>query len=364
MKLLLLSDLHLDTPFRWARPEVARKRRQALRDTLTRAVQLARHEAVDALLVGGDLYEQDRFSPDTGEFLRATFERLEPLPVYIAPGNHDWYAPASVYRQVRWSPNVHVRSARLEPVELADGVTLWGAAHLAPANTDGFLESFRVQAGGVHLALFHGSEMGELSFQPEGKAPHAPFRSEQIARAGLHHAFLGHFHRPRDADLFTYPGNPDPLSFGEEGERGVVLATVHDDGSVVRERRRVAVTQVHDLLIDLTGCASHQDVRERITSGLADLRGFVRVTVTGEVGPDVDLRLQDLSALDGRPEGIVVRATDVRVRYDLEAIAAERTVRGEFVREVRAADLPADQVRRVIVTGLRALDNRDDLEVL
>jgi DNA repair exonuclease SbcCD nuclease subunit len=42
------------------------------------------------VLFGGDLYEHERFSPDTGQFLRAMFEGIHPTPVYISPGNHDW----------------------------------------------------------------------------------------------------------------------------------------------------------------------------------------------------------------------------------------------------------------------------------
>jgi exonuclease SbcD len=36
-------------------------------------VALAVERRVDALLCGGDLYEQDYVSPDTARFLRATF---------------------------------------------------------------------------------------------------------------------------------------------------------------------------------------------------------------------------------------------------------------------------------------------------
>jgi DNA repair exonuclease SbcCD nuclease subunit len=239
LKLLLFSDLHLDRTFRWAGERIARKRRQALRDTLLRIIQLAQDERVDALLCGGDLYEHERFSADTGEFLRSAFERLESIPIYIAPGNHDWYGRESLYQQVRWSSNVHVFSTdNLEPVELDSGITLWGAAHCAPANTEGFLErATRLGDQGVHLGLFHASEVGLLQAQGAEKIPHAPFRAEQITHAGLTHAFLGHFHKPQDAELFTYPGNPDPLEFGEEGDRGAVIVTVGKDGSITRERR-------------------------------------------------------------------------------------------------------------------------------
>lgn len=128
LKLMLFSDLHLDTPFKWAGPELARARRHALRETLRCIICLAGEHGADALLCGGDLYEHDRFSPDTASFLRQAFADVD-MPVYLAPGNHDWEGPRSLYRTVEWSANVHVfRDTHLSPVELADGITLWGAA--------------------------------------------------------------------------------------------------------------------------------------------------------------------------------------------------------------------------------------------
>ncbi|MFD7263123.1 exonuclease SbcCD subunit D [Streptomyces sp. NPDC059874] len=366
MRLLLFSDLHLDTSFRWAGPELARARRLALRGTLERIRDLAEAEDVDAVLCGGDLYEHDRFAADTGAFLRSVFGQLHPRPVFLAPGNHDWYGPRSLYRQVDWPDNVHVFSeARPAPIELAAGLTLWGAAHRAPANTDGFLDGFRVDRGGVNLALFHGSEQSELPYQGAGKAPHAPFRAAQIREAGLDHALLGHFHQPKDAETHTYPGNPDPLEFGETGERGAVVVTVRSDGAVERVRHRVARTEVHDVTVALGGVVHTGQVRDRVREAVADLGGMVRVTLAGEVAPEIDVRPEGLEAVAGHLDALVVRLGDVRAGYDLDALAEESTVRGQFVRSVRAAaDLDEDERRRILITGLRAFDGRaEELEV-
>jgi DNA repair exonuclease SbcCD nuclease subunit len=56
--------------------------------------------------VGGDLYEHDRATLDTGNFIAKEFARLAPKPVLITPGNHDPYAPDSLYRRVAWPDNV------------------------------------------------------------------------------------------------------------------------------------------------------------------------------------------------------------------------------------------------------------------
>ncbi len=366
MRLLVFADLHLDTPFAWADRDVARARRRAVRESLHNILELATRLRVDAVCSAGDLYEHARVTPDTAAFLREAFASVHPVPVFLAPGNHDWLAPASLYQQVSWTDNVRMFTEReLRPVELAPGCTLWGAAHCAPAGTPGFFErGFRVDRDGVHIGLFHGSEQGEFAYQERGKVPHAPFRAAQVPAAGLHHALVGHFHTPRDAAHHTYPGNPEPLVFGETGERGAVLVTVDGAGGVTRERHRVSVTEVADLTVDITGVEHSGEVRERVAGTLAGVRGTVRVTLEGDIGPEVEIDRGDLDGVASHLDALVIRMGRVGVRYDEDLLAEERTVRGQFVRDVRAApELDDEQRRRVLVTGLRALDGRTDLAV-
>lgn len=279
MKLLLFADLHLDTRF----PSAGPLRRQALRDTLGRIVDLAEESQADAVLCAGDLYEHERCSPHTASFLQSSFDC--PVPVFLAPGNDDWYGPQSVYQQVDWTPNVHVFSSEsLTPVELADGITLWGAAHVGPGPARDFLGGFAVNRGGVNLALGHGC---------------AP---EDVEITGLDHAFLGHVHTPEHAVRYTFPGNPDPLTPGETGERGAVLCTVHDDGTVSRE-------------------------------------------------------VFDVSA--SRSLGLLAERSEAFPSLDFDSVAEERTVRGQFVRDVLADPSLDTALRgRVLATGLRALEER------
>lgn len=368
MKIVHFADLHLDAQFAWtgASSDVARRRRQGLRDALGRVAELARKIHADALFCGGDLYENDRVAPDTAEFLRATFAELDPLRVFLAPGNHDWYGPQSIYALVEWSPNVHVfRESMLQPVDLGHDLTLWGGAHCGPANTPNFLNRFHTAGPGRHIALFHGSERSWLADQGDDKQPHAPFDASQIETAGLDHAFLGHFHRPKDAPRHTYPGNPEPLAFGEDGKRGAVIATIDAQGEVQRERRRVAGGQVHDVDLDITDCATREQIRERVAKATRGISGAVRMTVSGEMDPGIELHEDELrDFLLPQFEAAQIRRGQLRAGYDLDAIRQEHTVRGQFVNDVLDAGLSEDEQRRVLITGLRALDGRDDLEVL
>jgi exonuclease SbcD len=370
MRLLLFADLHLDAAFRWAGSRVAAERRRSLRESLLRICRLAAELQVDALLSAGDLYEHERSGPATGRFLQAAFGEVG-RPVLLAPGNHDWYGPASLYARTRWPPNVHVFTAdRLAPHPLADGFTVWGAAHRAPANTDGFLERFTVGRDEASVALFHGSERGEVRFQGAGKVAHAPFTAEQIPRAGLVHALVGHHHLPRDADWHTYPGNPEPLVFGEEGTRAAVLVEVDGSGRLTRTRYPVATTEIEDRTLDVTGLRHLAELPDRAVAALTGATGIVRLTVSGEVHPDVEqgpalaAELAALAAPDGLPaqlpgvQAVLPRVGDLRVGYDLPVLAGESTVRGQFVRDVLGASLDDRTRHRVLTAGLRALDGQ------
>ena len=361
MKFVLFSDLHLDSPFQWAPPSLGRKLRLALRETLDRICRLALDQGADALLCAGDLYEQENFTPDTAEYLRSAFEALAPLRVFVAPGNHDWYGPTALYREVPWSPNVHVfDEARLSAVALDGQVTLWGAAHRAPANTADFLHGFHVDGAAVNLALFHGSEHGSLAAQENGKVPHAAFREDEIPAAGLRHAFVGHYHQPRNSQWLTYAGSPQPLAFGKSSGSAVIVEFT--DGKIHRKRVDVSSIAFHDIHLDVSGAASTSEILARARDAVSQLHGVARVTVSGRLASAVDLKLDDIRAVPTELDALVVRTNNVVADYDFDALAEEQTVRGQFVRDVRNSDLAVDETQRVLVVGLRALDGRTDLE--
>ncbi len=369
IRILHLADLHLDHTFAWAGATVARQRRQAIRDALDRALGIARSERVDALLCAGDLFDLAQVTPDTVAFLVAAFRRLGPTPVLVAPGNHDWYGAESPYAQAPWPANVTIfRAHQLAPVALRPGFTVWGAAHTAPAGTPDLLAGARVEGPGIHVGLVHAAESedhhppDETGLLPD---PHAPFEPHEVRRAGLIHLCTGHYHFPRDEPLYTYPGNPEALSFiHREGMRGVVLHTFDSSGEHRRTRFDVDSGLLSTLLLDVTGCASEQDVRARLASELHGRRGVVRADLMGELPPDSTLDRAGLEDCAPWLDTLLCRDAGVRLAYDIAALSREQTVRGQFVRDVTdaGADLDGALRERVLTIGLRALEGRGDLD--
>jgi hypothetical protein len=348
-RILHLADLHLDRAFAGmgCLGDLARRRRLGLRDALRRAGDTALAQGCAAVTIGGDLYEHERADLETGRFLAETFAAWQPMRVFLAPGNHDPLLPDSLYARVEWPQNVHVfRSTSLEPVPLDEGLTLWGLAHLDPAWRGDPLDHAPVGLdGGVHLALFHGSEMGN---RPEGKSVHGPFIAERIAALGLAAALSGHYHRRRvdpDARLL-YPGSPEPLTFDDEGGRGPVLVEVSERGTVAYEPLSLNTWWTLTVPCDLTSATSFAAVTDRAAvaartgaaTGPPD-RGMLRLDLAGELSPEITLDLPSIEIHAREATGLA--AVQVRDRtepvLDLAAAAADRTSRGAFTREVLAA---------------------------
>lgn len=368
---VMFADLHLDRRFAWASPASAKRRRHAIRATLQNVLSLADRVDADAVLCGGDLYENELFTPDTAAFVASAFDCGR--PVLISPGNHDFYSASSMYARTAWSPNVTVfRESVLRPQTLGDGLTVWGAAHLAPSGTPGFLDSFAgVDRGGANLALFHGSERGGLAIEGDGKVGHAPFDAKQIPGAGFDYAFVGHHHGAVAGPHHCYPGNPDPLEFGESTGRGAVVARVSDSGEVQISHHRVSNTQCHSIDVDVSGAVSVFDIVEAVRGAVAELGGFVRIDLCGTLGADIGLAASDVAAamptnsIDHLDE-LVIRQAGLTQAYDLDSVLAEDlSVRARFVELALADPERSAQDRDLIIElGLRAFDGRSDLEVI
>jgi hypothetical protein len=366
-RVLHLADLHLDRAFAGVGcyGELARRRREALRDALRRAGDEARNRSCDLVTIAGDLYENERADLETGRFLAGTFASWRPLRVALAPGNHDPLQPGSLYARTEWPDNVHIfEETTLRPLALADGLTLWGLAHRDPHWSGDPLVCSRVgEDGGVHLALFHGAELGS---RPDGKSLHGPFRAERIIERGFTMALCGHYHRRRvDAEIgLLYPGSPEPLTFDEDGERGPVVVDIGDNGSIHCQALSLNTWQARNLDCNLAGVTSFAGVVDRVRdeASVAAASGnpeclMLRITLRGEIPAEVAIDNPALeNAVLEASRVAVVRVRDLTdAAIDAAALAADPTTRGAFTRDVLAAIAEAgdDEERALLNDAMR-----------
>ena len=187
LKVLHGADFHLDSPFSGLKPDAAARRRGEQRELLARLTDLAREREADLVLLSGDLLDGDLVFRETVQVLARALGEI-PCPVFLAPGNHDWYGPQSPYAALEWPGNVHLFTGpELGAVRLPElGCTVWGAAFCAPRQSASPLRGFHAPAEGVQLAVLHGEVAAQADYGPISEEDIAAlFRAaEAIREAG------------------------------------------------------------------------------------------------------------------------------------------------------------------------------------
>ena len=187
IKVLHSADWHLDTPFVGHSPEQAAYLRQALLQVPDQLSRLCRREGCDLVLLSGDLFD----GAYTQESFRVVYNALADMavPVFIAPGNHDFCAPSSPYLTETWPENVHIFTKPLmESVALPSlDCRIYGAGYQS-MDCGALLENFRTKGDeAYHIGVLHGDPI-------QKNAPYCPITQAQVAASGLDYLALGHIH--------------------------------------------------------------------------------------------------------------------------------------------------------------------------
>ena len=359
LKLIHGADFHLDSPFSGLTPEQAARRREEQRELLDRLAQLARDKQADLVLLAGDLLDSQRCYRETAQALARALGDI-PCPVFIAPGNHDFYASQSVYATLEWPDNVHIfRDPDMERVDLPGlNCAVYGRAFTAPHQESGPLWGFRAdrREGALQLMCLHGD------LTPQSR--YGPLLPEDIAASGLDYLALGHIHQGtglrREGDVFwAYPGCPEGRGFDELGEKGVLYVEA-ESGNVSAQFVPLCRRRYEILTVDVTGAES------ALAAAAAALpqdtqNDICRLILTGE-GPAPDLAALE-AALAPRFYGLTL--TDrTRLPRDLWARREEDTLTGLFLQTMwdKCQSAPDDQTCQLAVRfGLAALENGEDL---
>lgn len=360
VRIVHAADFHLDSAFGALSAEQSRLRRRESRTAAERLANYVNQNEIDIVLLPGDLFDGEEIYRETAETLLAALGSMR-AQVFIAPGNHDCCVLSSPYMTLQWPENVHIfRTGSMERVELpALGCAVYGAAFTQREQETSLLTSFHAPDDGlVHLGVLHADLMG-------AEARYDPITRAEIAASGLDYLALGHVHecsgvQRAGGTAYAYCGCLEGRGFDELGARGFLTGTV-DCGSVQLDFVPFARRRYELRTVDITGKTPEAALREALSEDTA--RDLYRIVLTGET----DERGVDLPALYERfaPNFFRLELRDrTRLGEDIWARAEEDSLRGEFLRALRASYAGASEkergaIERAARFGLAALDHRD-----
>lgn len=273
LKILATGDIHIgkrSSSVPSDDPESAAK------FTWIRIVDLAIKDAVDVLVLTGDVVDQDnRYFEAIGP-LQSGFEKLKQagITVYMVAGNHDHDVLPQLVNPERYD-NVHFLGANgkwenitFEKNEEKIQFVGWSfpSRHFSEDPLSTF-EQDDIDPSFAAIGLVHG-DVGVAD------SNYAPIDLNNFLNTRVQAWILGHIHKPqtlRESDpIVCYPGSPHALSAKEQGKHGPILITVRSKEDIQVTPIPLSPVRYERISIDISEYEKEADVRDAVTNKLLE----------------------------------------------------------------------------------------------
>ena len=344
MKIVHTADLHLDSPMT-ARldPQKTKQRREELLMNFRGISERAHLSGASAVIIAGDLFDSELTSVRTMRKVSDMIREFSDIAFFYVHGNHESDSFSSL---PDLPENLYIfgddwTTYRIGPV------TFTGRNTLAP----GMFSSLSLPEDCRNIVILHGA------------AARGDAEIDLRAAAGknIDYLALGHYHTYSALEIdrrgtAVYPGTPEGRGFDECGTKGYVLLNVSPE-NISFDFVPFAARTLHTIPCDISGCRTHSEIRDRLSTALADIprSDLVRAELTGTYFRETHKNIRALEDdMRGRFYCFEIKDSS-RPYIDLESYRSDLSLRGEFVREVMGSDLPDELKEKIIACGISAL---------
>jgi exonuclease SbcD len=351
LRLLHTADVHLGA--RHAdlgdRASTQRERQFA---AFVATIDLALAEKVDLVLIAGDLFDSNVQPRRSVERAAAQLKRLVDarIRIVIAPGTHDVFDRASIYRAYDLAafagavgsdlvtvldpehPDVHLRS--LDVVVHGRCFPTKRAPHSPLLDFDAAKDDRATwQVGLLHAAL---------AIEGKTDGDDVVITAGEIEASHLDYLALGHWHSMTKGKagrtIYAYSGAPEPVALDQDRAGNVLLVTLDSaDGKkhVQVEERRVGKTRFERIQLDAAAVGSQPGLVKQLAER-ADPDLMLDVELIGVRPDELDVHVDEIES-ELADRFLKLRVRDKAVSPLPEGpVASPDTVLGAFVRDLEA----------------------------
>jgi len=354
VKFIHTGDLHLGLKFQKVsfQREKAMERRRELWSTFERIVSYARDNRMDFLLIAGDLFEESYFTMADITRVRDTFREAEDVNIIISAGNHDYKGIKSLYNKIEWTSNVTIFNGdNIQKKEFKDLNTViygysWETMEIRENN---LFNGLTIDKTKNNILVLHG-ELGNHS-------SYLPLNVDGLNNLNMDYIALGHIHKPQIInERMAYCGCPEPLDFGETGDRGIIQGSIEDKKTVF-EFISFSKRKFIEIEVLINEDMGYPDIMNEIRS--LDIGNkmvdFYRINLRGFIQRGIEAKSLDKDLNDDFYHMEIIDNTNLD--YDLKELEEENkeNIIGQFIIAMKDKGLDNPVVKDALYYGLEVL---------
>lgn len=361
MKFVHIADIHFDSPFvnLSDKDMMGDLRRLEQRKVFKKVIEYIKENDIKYLFISGDLYEHKYIKLSTIEYINNLFKEIPETMVFISPGNHDPFIKNSYYNTYNWNSNVKIFNSEIEKVELED------------CNIYGYgFDDFYCSNSGIENIEIHDKEKsnmlvihGTLEGKRDDYMDYNTLKRKQLENIGFDYIALGHIHK-KDYNSYenqkiVYPGSLISLGFDELGQHGMIVGELSEK-ELNLKFVPLDESEFVELEFPVTDIISKEELIEKINDIKIQDNKYVKLILTGK--RNFEINIYELNKLIFN-EKIIKLKDKTRIKYDLEKIANDNTLKGIFAKKMldkmnkqELSDDDVEILEKAVEIGFQALE--------
>ena len=361
MKFVHIADIHFDSPFvnLSDKENLGDIKRLEQRKVFKKVIDYIKENEIPYLFIAGDVYEQKYIRKSTIEYMNQLFQEIPNTKIYISPGNHDPYIKNSYYNEFNWNKNVHIFGSTIEKIE-SESVDIYGYGFDDFYCTECGIEDLEIKdKNKTNILVIHSTIDGaNLEEKQYNSIPR-----KLLEEKGFDYVATGHIHKldyhTYENQKIVYPGSLISLGFDELGEHGMIVGEIDETTKLVKtEFIPLSENNFEEIDMDVTNILSKDELVEKINDLETPQNQLIKIILVGKRNFEMD-RYEIYKLLTN--ERIIKIKDHTKIKYDLEKIANDYTLKGLFTKEIlqekeKAKEEELEIIEKAVEIAFEALE--------
>ncbi len=369
VKIIHCADFHFDSPFTNFPTCESERRREDLRETFSHMISIAKKQNIDLILISGDLFDGQKVTQTTIDFLINKFNEIPNIKIFISPGNHDPYDTKSIYKTIEWPNNVLIFKNNLKRIDIDElNVSIYGLGFSKRHEKENLISNFKIEDNTrINIMVLHGDLVSY-----GGESNYNPINLNNIKESKLDYLALGHQHQYSTIKLegrtyWAYSGNPEGRAFDEMGAKGIIIGEINKN-YIDLKFKKINKRDYIEQEINIENINTYEQITEKVMATIKeDLndKNLYRFILTGNIQEDFILHTDIIKdkIIDNFYYLEIIDKTKIKIDY--QTLKNEKSLKGIFVRKMLEKtentydELKKESYQKALDIGIKALNNKE-----
>lgn len=292
-KFLHTSDIHLGMKFnnKHFSLKEREKRREELWDTFDEIIKIVKEEKIQYFFIVGDMIESEYFNFKGLKRIIQKFKSIEYAKIIITCGSSDSYNINSMYDYVDFPENVYLirNTEHVQKINFDDdNICIYSISNNKLADNQNFQAVYDISVDEEKLNVL-------LLYNDIDKTYDEILNNKlniDLIKNKFDYCALGGKHNYNKLkNNVVYSGTPEPLSFDESDEHGVIKGIL-EKKNITYDFYNIAKRKFINRNIDIDITYGYNKILDLIKfSGdtFSNIKDYVRVNLTGTVNTDISI---------------------------------------------------------------------------